>query len=63
MKIKYEPHPVSDERKAKLVADGFKIIDSKFAPRTGLKTWLAVVWERVNDIYTNLRNWATDRWL
>jgi len=32
MKIKYEPHPVSAERKAELVADGYKIIDARFAP-------------------------------
>jgi hypothetical protein len=30
--IKYEPHPVSPERKAELVAAGFKIIDARFAP-------------------------------
>jgi hypothetical protein len=30
--IKYEPHPVTPERKAELVAAGFKIIDARFAP-------------------------------
>jgi len=32
MKIAYEPHPVTSERKADLRAMGFKIIDAKFAP-------------------------------
>jgi hypothetical protein len=32
MQIIYEPHPVSPERKAELVAQGFKIIDARFAP-------------------------------
>lgn len=32
MKIAYEPHPVSAERKAELRAQGFKIIDARFAP-------------------------------
>ena len=32
MKIIYEPHPVSPERKAELRAQGFKIIDAVFAP-------------------------------
>lgn len=32
MKIAYEPHPVSPERKAELRAAGFKIIDARFAP-------------------------------
>ena len=31
-KIIYEPHPVSPARKAKLQAEGYKIIDSIFAP-------------------------------
>lgn len=30
--IAYEPHPVSRERKAELIAAGFKIIDARFAP-------------------------------
>lgn len=34
MKIAYEPHPVSPERKAELRAQGFKIIDAKFAPES-----------------------------
>lgn len=32
MKIAYEPHPVTPERKAELRAEGFKIIDAAFAP-------------------------------
>lgn len=32
MKIAYEPHPVTPERKAELRAAGFKIVDAKFAP-------------------------------
>ena len=28
----YEPHPVSAERKAELLASGYKIIDARFAP-------------------------------
>ncbi len=32
MKIKYEPHPVSPERKAELRGQGFKIIDARFDP-------------------------------
>ncbi|WP_019170674.1 hypothetical protein [Pseudaminobacter salicylatoxidans] len=32
-KIVYEPHPVSPERKAELLAAGFKIIDAQFDPR------------------------------
>lgn len=31
-KIAYEPHPVSPERKAELVSQGYKIIDAAFAP-------------------------------
>lgn len=30
--IHYEPHPVSPERKAELVAKGVRIIDVAFAP-------------------------------
>lgn len=30
--IIYEPHPVSAERKAELMAQGFRIVDAKFAP-------------------------------
>ena len=30
--IHYEPHPVSPERKAELVAKGVRIIDAVFAP-------------------------------
>ena len=32
MKIAYEPHPVSAERKAELRAQGFKIVDAVFKP-------------------------------
>ncbi len=32
MKIAYEKHPVTPERKAELRAQGFKIIDAKFKP-------------------------------
>ena len=31
--IHYEPHPVTPERKAELVAQGFRIVDAKFAPK------------------------------
>jgi hypothetical protein len=31
--IHYEPHPVSRERKAQLVAQGLRIIDAKFRPK------------------------------
>lgn len=34
MKIHYEPHPVTPERKAELVAKGLKIIDAKFKPES-----------------------------
>ena len=30
--IYYEPHPVTPERKAELLADGYKIIDAAFKP-------------------------------
>lgn len=32
-KIAYEHHPVSPERRAELIAQGFKIIDAQFEPR------------------------------
>lgn len=32
MKIIYEPHPVTPERKAELRAQGYRIIDAVFAP-------------------------------
>lgn len=32
-KIKYEPHPVSAERKAELRAQGYTILDARFAPK------------------------------
>ena len=32
MPIIYEPHPVTSERKAELLAHGYKIIDARFAP-------------------------------
>lgn len=31
-KIAYEPHPVTPERKRELNAQGFKILDARFAP-------------------------------
>ena len=30
--IVYEPHPVSRERKAELLAEGFRIVDAKYRP-------------------------------
>lgn len=30
--VKYVKHPVSKEQKAKLIADGFKILDARFEP-------------------------------
>lgn len=33
VKIKYEPHPVSPERKAELRAAGYRIIDAVYAPK------------------------------
>ena len=33
MKIHYEKHPVSKERKAELVKQGVKILDAKFQPK------------------------------
>jgi hypothetical protein len=30
--IAYEPHPVTPERKAELIGQGFKIIDAAFRP-------------------------------
>ncbi len=32
MKITYEQHPVSPERKAELRAEGYKILDIRFRP-------------------------------
>ena len=32
MKIKYEPHPVTPERKAELRSQGFKIVDARYNP-------------------------------
>ena len=32
MKIVYEPHPVTPERKRELREQGFKIVDIRFAP-------------------------------
>lgn len=31
--IIYEPHPVTAERKAQLVKEGYKIVDARFAPK------------------------------
>lgn len=36
-KIKFEPHPVSPERKAELRAAGYTIIDAVFAPPQAAK--------------------------
>jgi len=36
-KIKYLKHPVSPEQKAKLNAQGFKILDEKFKPKAAAK--------------------------
>lgn len=33
MKVIYEPHPVTPERKKELRAQGYKIIDAKFKPK------------------------------
>lgn len=33
-KIAWEKHPVSPERKAELIADGYKIIDVRFKPQS-----------------------------
>ncbi|MCG6540177.1 hypothetical protein MCB86_08820 [Pseudomonas sp. KSR10] len=33
LKIAYEPHPVTPERKAELRKQGFKIIDARFKPQ------------------------------
>lgn len=33
MKIAYEKHPVSKERKEELRSKGFKIIDARFKPK------------------------------
>ena len=32
MQIIYEPHPCSPDRKQELIAQGYKIIDARFAP-------------------------------
>jgi hypothetical protein len=32
MQIKYEPHPVTPERKLELRSQGYKIIDERFKP-------------------------------
>lgn len=37
MKVIYEPHPMSPERKAELRAEGYKILDIQFAPASLLK--------------------------
>lgn len=37
VKIAYEKHPVTAERKAKLIKDGFKILDIRFKPETESK--------------------------
>ena len=30
----YEPHPVTPERKAELLAQGYRIVDAIYAPKT-----------------------------
>lgn len=35
MKIAYEPHPVTPERKAELRAQGFTILDAVYKPEDG----------------------------
>ena len=37
MEIKYEPHPVTPERKAELQAAGYKIRDAAYAPKEDAK--------------------------
>lgn len=37
MTISYEKHPVTPSRKAQLLAQGFKIIDARFAPEGDAK--------------------------
>jgi|GEM_PF-1805447 len=37
MKVIYEPHPVTTERKKELRAQGYKIIDAKFKPEEAPK--------------------------
>lgn len=37
MKIAYEKHPVSPERKAELRAEGYKILDIRFKPKAQAK--------------------------
>jgi hypothetical protein len=32
MEIKYEPHPVTPDRKAELIAQGYRILDAIYAP-------------------------------
>jgi hypothetical protein len=32
--IKYVKHPVSKEDKAKYIADGFKVLDARYEPKT-----------------------------
>lgn len=47
--IAYEPHPVSPERKAELMAQGYRIIDAKFAPKDAKPVITKVVTEVVDD--------------
>lgn len=42
MKVAYEPHPVTPERKAELREQGFRIIDARFAPAGALPAEEAV---------------------
>lgn len=33
MNIVYEKHPITDERKAELMAKGYRILDARFDPK------------------------------
>lgn len=47
----YEPHPVTPERKAELRAEGYKIIDARFAPGNEIRQDGPTVAEYVADGY------------
>ena len=51
MKIAYEPHPVTPERKAELRSKGFKIIDARFGPKDTAGDAKQSVPESPDDIY------------
>lgn len=42
MQIKYEPHPVTPERKKEILAQGYRIIDAKFEPKSDRATRVEV---------------------